>query len=273
MIASVLDTPNEVAERLTGRDYLSWSAVGTYQQCPLRYKFRYIDGLPEERVSSSLLFGGALHAAAEHHYRELLAGNPPPNLGALREVFWSHWQRCPESQIQFGRGEDLVTVEQLAGRMLKLFQNSGLADPPGRIVCVEEELFGPVVADCPDMRVWIDLIYLTEDALVVQDLKTSRSRWSAAQVEQSSGQLLLYGELARSLAADRDIKLEFAVLTKSRTPCVERHEVVAGEPQVARMQGTVRNVWRAIESENFYPTPSPLACASCPFQAPCRSWR
>ena len=28
------------------RDYLSYSAVRTFQGCPLKYRFRYIDGLP-----------------------------------------------------------------------------------------------------------------------------------------------------------------------------------------------------------------------------------
>jgi hypothetical protein len=36
---------NEVAKRLTGRDYISWSAISTFRTCPLKYKFRYIDGL------------------------------------------------------------------------------------------------------------------------------------------------------------------------------------------------------------------------------------
>lgn len=273
MIASALESPNEVAERLTGRDYLSWSAVSTYQQCPLRYRFKYVDGLPEETVSSSLIFGGALHAAAEHHYRERLAGNPPPNRSVLLDVFWCHWHDRSESQIQFARGEDHAALGELAERSLKLFQHSGLAEPPGRIVGVEEQLQAPLIPGCPDLRVWLDLLYLTDDALVVCDLKTSRSRWSAAQVEQASGQLLLYGELARSLAPDRDVRLEFAVITKTKTPCVERHEVDAGEQQVAQMQKVVEQVWRAIESESFYPTPSPLACASCPFQEPCRKWR
>ncbi len=28
------------------RDYLSYSAVRTFQGCPLKYRYRYIDGLP-----------------------------------------------------------------------------------------------------------------------------------------------------------------------------------------------------------------------------------
>lgn len=273
MITTALENPNDTARRLTGRDYLSWSAVSTYQQCPLKYRFRYVDGLTPEKVSSSLLFGGALHAAAEHHYRELLVGNPPPERGLLLDIFWSHWHAHPETQIQFARGEDHAAIGSLVERTLTAFLSSDLAEPEGRIIGVEEELRSPLVPGCPDIRVWIDLLYVTEDTLVVRDLKTSRSRWSAAQIEQSAGQLLIYGELARPLAPGRAIRLEFGVITKTKTACIERHAVDAGDTNFARMQRIVQQVWQAIESEHFFPTPSPLACAGCPFQEPCRNWR
>ena len=52
------------------RYYLSYSAVRTFQACPLRYRFRYIDGLPEDCVSSSLVFGSAIHAAVEFFFSQ-----------------------------------------------------------------------------------------------------------------------------------------------------------------------------------------------------------
>ena len=63
MIALAGRSPNQVAQELTGRDYLSFSAISTFQQCPLRYHFKYIQGLPETTVSASLILGGAVHAA------------------------------------------------------------------------------------------------------------------------------------------------------------------------------------------------------------------
>ena len=54
---------NEVARQLTGRDYISWSALSTFRTCPLRFYYRYVAGLPEESVSAALVFGGGVHAA------------------------------------------------------------------------------------------------------------------------------------------------------------------------------------------------------------------
>jgi ATP-dependent helicase/DNAse subunit B len=74
------------------RDYISHSAITTYQQCPLRYRFKYVDGLPETVVSSALIFGGAIHSALEFHFTELLHGNEPPSLDQLLDAFQEAWR-------------------------------------------------------------------------------------------------------------------------------------------------------------------------------------
>lgn len=72
---------NEVAQSLTGRDYISWSALSTFRTCPLKYKFRYIDGLPQESVSAALVFGTGIHSAVEQHFQAfcLAKSNPTSN--------------------------------------------------------------------------------------------------------------------------------------------------------------------------------------------------
>ena len=44
-------------------DHISFSALRTYLECPLRYYFSYIAGLPAAAVSSSLVLGSAFHSA------------------------------------------------------------------------------------------------------------------------------------------------------------------------------------------------------------------
>lgn len=99
------------------RDYLSYSAITTYQRCPLSYYFKYIAGLPEKTVSSSLVFGSAVHRAVEHHFNELMAGNEPPTLDALTGEYDRHWQEAVPQAVQFGKGDDLESLGQLASKM------------------------------------------------------------------------------------------------------------------------------------------------------------
>ena len=108
------------------RDYLSYSAVRTFQMCSLKYRFRYIDGLPEELVSSSLVFGSAIHAALEFFFSQQLAGEELPDRDMLLSVYKTNWQNRAEANVQFGKKETADSLHELAGRMLKAFLESDL---------------------------------------------------------------------------------------------------------------------------------------------------
>ncbi len=254
------------------RDYLSYSAITTYQGCPLRYYFKYVAGLPEKTVSSSLVFGSAVHRAVEHHFNELMAGNEPPTLDALMGEYDRHWSEADPQAVQFGKDDDVESLGRLATKMFGAFQTSPLAKPAGRIIGVEEELRGSIVAGCPDLLGRIDLIEETANELIVTDLKTSRSRWSRDQADDSAGQLLLYNELVRDFAPRKRVRLQFAVLTKTKEPAVDLLEVSAGQQAVDRTKRIVERAWRAINNQAFYPAPSPMQCSGCSFRNECRSW-
>jgi len=273
MIAPAASTPNAIAEALTGRDYVSFSAISTFCQCPLKYAFKYIEGLPEETVSSSLVFGRAIHAAAELHFNELMYGAAAPDLASLLSTFWDAW-RCAaeEGVIKFGKGEDIGSLGQVAERVLTSFRESELAQPPGRVIGVEEELRGSLISGVPDLLARIDLLIETDDALVIRDWKTSRNRWSDGQAENQAEQLLLYSDLAQQLVPGKPLQLEFAVISKTKTPTVERHPIQHDPQRIARTKMVIGQVWQAIEAGVYYPVPSAMNCPSCPFRKPCRSW-
>jgi putative RecB family exonuclease len=254
------------------RDYLSFSAIRTYQGCPLKYFFKYVQGLPETMVAANLLLGIGVHAALEAHFRAMLIGETL-TLDELLAAFWQGWEARWASEICFGKGEDLSTVGGLADRMLRAFLGSDVAKAKGRIIGIEEELRGPVFGDLPDLLARLDLIVDDGDALTVTDFKTSRGVWDQDQVINSADQLLLYSDLVRPLADGRQIRLEFIVLTKTKVPSVMRYPVEFDPRQVERTKRTVEHVWRAIQGEHFYPSPSPMQCPTCPFRQPCANWK
>lgn len=272
MIGAVHSGPDRKTTQPKVRDYVSYSAITTYQACPLRYYFRYIAGLPEKTVSSSLVFGSAVHRAVEFHFNELMAGNDAPSGEALLGEYDSAWNEYDSATVNFGKENGRDDLLPLAQRVIGAFQTSELAKPVGTFLGVEEELRGPIVPGCPDVLGRIDLIVEETDAVVVTDLKTARARWSRDQVDNSAGQLLLYSELAKSLAPKKRLRLQFAVLTKTKEPALYLHEVAVNVKQVDRMKRIVERVWRAVETGTFYPAPSATECPTCPFRESCRSW-
>jgi putative RecB family exonuclease len=255
------------------RDYISYSAVRTFQGCPLRYRFRYLDGLSEEVVSASLVFGSAIHAAVEFFSMRQLSGEPCPTRDELLKVYQDAWKQEREAEICFGKNETADSLHSLADRMLRTFLTSDLAKPRGRIIGVEEELRGELTPDLPDLLGRVDLLLETDDAVVVQDFKTSRSAWAETQADEQSEQLLLYGDLVRKLMPGKQIRLEFVVLTKTKSPKIQLLEACFDESKLDRTKLVFQNVWSAIQAGHFYPAPSPMQCGGCGYRSHCDAWR
>ena len=254
------------------RDYVSFSAISLYQRCPLRYFYRYIAGLPEESISVSFVFGRAIHRAIEFHFRELLAGNAPPDLDTLLAEFNDGWEEQPPEQITYPKTDTRDSLAHLADRVLTAFRVSDVARPRGHVLGVEEELRGRIIDGVPDVLARLDLLVESEGVLTVTDFKTARSAWSDDQAENSAEQLLLYAELVRQRFRISSIRLEFVVFTKAKKVQIGSHVVTLDAARVARTKMIVQRVWRAIEAGHFYPNPSPMNCSTCPYREPCRRW-
>jgi putative RecB family exonuclease len=249
------------------RDYLSYSAVRTFQSCPLKYRFRYLDGLPEACTFSSLVFGSVIHAAIETYFQARLLEDPLPDLEALMASYRQYWQANQTVPIQFGATDSPESLEQLAQRMLAKFLASDLVQPEGRIIGIEEELRGELVPGVPDLLGRVDLILETDEHVIIQDFKTARSAWSPDQADESSEQLLLYGDLIRQLVPGKDLKLRFAIITKAKEPKVQVIDAKFDAERLDRTKQMFKTVWSAIQAGNFYPSPSPMTCTNCGYRS------
>lgn len=268
--------PRSVTQSITQpvpatRDYISFSAIKTYQQCPLRYFFRYVAGIPETTISAAFVFGGAVHKAIELHFQRLLESNAAPSQEELFGAYRNGWADH-SLPIRFAKDEHAASFDDLASRMLSAFARSDLAQPAGRILGIEESLRGEIIPGLPEVLGRIDLIWETKEELVITDWKTSRAKYSQDQVEESAAQLLLYGELAKDFAPGKQLRLQFGVLTKTKEVSVDTHSFPFDRTQLDRTKRVMERIWHAIESEHFYPAPSMMNCPGCPYREACRKW-
>jgi putative RecB family exonuclease len=238
----------------------------------LRFYFRYVLGLPVATISSSLVFGSAMHQAIQFHYEQLMIGKPGPEAETLLGIYQDYWDLSAKQTIQFSRGEDRDTLRKMAERLLRMFVQSDFAHPKGVILGIEEQLRGPLIPNCPDLLARVDLIVDEGSALHVSDFKTARCSWSDYKVDDAAPQLLLYSELVKPIADGRPIKLSFTVLTKTKVPSLTVHDVPHDPKEVDRTKRTVERIWKAIQSGHFYPVPSAMNCSSCSYREPCRRW-
>ena len=180
-------TPNDLIESMTGRRHLSWSQFNSYRGCPRRWFFSHVEGLQTDFVSSALVLGSAVHEAVQVLYEHRLEGQAS-ELATLTEAFDVAWAAgVKDVELRYGKDEDAESAKATGHRMLAAFLASDLATPAGDLIAIEETLRGSIHPDLPDLVARIDVMWQSDDGLHLLDLKTSRSRWSAAKVDESAG--------------------------------------------------------------------------------------
>ena len=250
--------------------------LNTFRRCPLQYRFRYIDKVKPEYIASSLLVGSAIHSAIELYHCRELEGAPLLGPDELEAQFWAEWKDRTEdsAEIRFSKREsDVNAVANLAKRMLNSFLESPHRHTGGVIIGIEERLSEKVLEGCRPMLGIVDLVFQSDDYLVVRDYKTAGRKWNQGNAESNAGQLELYGELVKRLMPGRKLRFEFIVLTKSKSPVVERFTVESNRRRIERTKLIANLTLDAIATGVFYPNKNPMTCSTCPYQGSCAAWK
>lgn len=268
-------SPNELALALTGRPYISFSEISTYQACSLKWHFQYVERAPREKTSAALILGGLVHEAIQQYLQALLSANKTPSMDELMRLFRRRWK--DESQaapVEYSANQTANDVEATAKRMLEGFFASAASKPAGRIIGIEETFSILLAPDLPQLVGATDMITHEEGNLIVTDFKTARSMWSEEIVKQHAEQLSLYSLAASPIAKDlkAGVRTRFVVITKAKEPKIATFEIDISPDRVNRSRVISRRVFHAMQAGLVYPSPSAMNCAGCPFQKRCESW-
>jgi putative RecB family exonuclease len=254
---------------ITGRPYLSWTQVSSYQQCPRAFAFRYVERAEPDFVPSSLLFGSAMHEAFAKVHEHDMEGLPAPSseelAGRVTNLLGS--SLLP---VKYSKGESAESLHALSTRMVDAFLASPESRPEGQVVCVEDRTSGVIDPQIPPIEGKVDFVRLTKDGLVLRDYKTARSKWNPDKVEESAPQLRLYATLLdRELDGWRKITaMEFVTVTKAKSPVVTTHAVAMKRESVEACIDQIGQVWDGIR-KGVFPTRPGWPCKTCPYASKC----
>jgi len=169
------DTGIETSDAPTVIGSLSPSRAGDFMTCPLLYRYRVIDKIPE-KPSSAAVRGTLVHAVLERLYDLPTAGRTPE---AALELLAPQWERlraeAPELEQIFEdlADGDLAEPEWLehAGRMVERYFT---LEDPRRLEPAERELFVETVLDTGlKLRGYIDRVDVAPSGDVrIVDYKT-----------------------------------------------------------------------------------------------------
>ncbi|WP_416905050.1 PD-(D/E)XK nuclease family protein [Micromonospora echinospora] len=251
----------------TVRASLSPSRAADFKTCPLLYRFRSIDRLPE-RPSVEQVRGTLVHAVLERLFDLPAAGRTPTAAG---DLVAPQWDRLVTEQPELAGlfpGDDPAAVADFLRSATTLLDGYFTVEDPQRLEPAEREsLISAVVDDELLIRGYVDRLDVAPDgALRVVDYKTGGAPREAFEA-RALFQLKFY---ALVLWRTRGVVPRVLRLLYLRD--AEVCDYTPDAEELERFERTVVALWRAIEQaterQDFRPRPSRL-CDWCSHQAHC----
>ncbi|MEU7955251.1 PD-(D/E)XK nuclease family protein [Micromonospora chalcea] len=255
---------------VTVRASLSPSRAADFKTCPLLYRFRSIDRLPE-RPTVEQARGTLVHAVLERLFDLPAAARTPESAGDLVAPQWDRLvTEEPELASLFADGDTVGPQEFLRSATALLDGYFAVEDPRRLEPAEREALISAVVDDELLIRGYLDRLDVAPDgALRVVDYKTGGAPREAFEA-RALFQLKFY-----ALVLWRTRGVVPRVLRLLYLKDAEVCDYAPDADELVRFERTVVALWRAIEQatarQDFRPRPSRL-CDWCSHQALCPSY-
>lgn len=251
----------------TPRPALSPSRATDFKQCPLLYRFRAIDRLPEA-TSAAQLRGSVVHAALEQLYGLPAGLRSPDTARSLVQRAWDQMVAAePELAGELDPGQPIQLLEDARALVSGYYR---LEDPTRFDPQCCEQRVEVELADGTLLRGYIDRIDVAATGeLRVVDYKTGKAPPAARALAEFKAmfQMKFY---AVALFRSRGVPP-----TRLRLIYLADGQLLDYSPdrdELLRFEKTLMAIWRAIQSAgetgDLRPNPSRL-CDWCPHQQRC----
>lgn len=254
----------------TRRPALSPSRASDFKQCPLLYRFRAVDRLPEVPTRAQVR-GTLVHAVLERLFSLPREERLPERAKELLQPTWSELsQESPEWTALFDADDQSDMAGWLASAARLVDTYFGLEDPrrlepEACELHVETELRSGVV-----LRGYIDRVDVAPTGEIrVVDYKTGAAPRQIGEAK-AMFQMKFYAVVLWRLRGVVPRQLKLMYLTDG-----QELAYTPDEPELVRFERTLEAIWDAIlragKTGDFRPNPTRL-CDWCSHQALCPSF-
>lgn len=241
--------------------HLSPSSSTLYQQCPRKWRYRYVDRLPDPPGEAALV-GTFAHLVLEH-LLQLPAGQRSQE--AAKRLARAHWPEIETDPdfVALGLGEP----ESKAFRWKAWLAVSGLwalEDPDATEVHATEHEVQVELAGVP-FRGIVDRIDVLDGELVISDYKSGKAPAERFR-HRPLKQVLLYAAAVRAGTGQRPLGARLLYLGQRSMG------VRVTEQNLEQVTAELADTWQSLtadaDTDDFATSTGPL-CAWCPFLSAC----
>jgi len=251
-----LEAPSRVSQPI---NYLSYSQIETFNNCPLQYRYRYIQRIPVPQ-SAPQSFGDSIHRTLRDFYKLLKEGEKPKEEDLI-EIFFKNWAKegyASKSHEERSKKE--------GEKMLRNFYHKEISN---KIIPYLLE-YPFVVKISPNLKIGgkIDRIDRLGKAIEIIDYKTGRA-WGQKEVDNSL-QMSVYALAAINLGIfegdPEEIILSFYFLENGEKKSTKRTS-----QQLSLIKEELVKKAKEIRESKFEAKPSNM-CDFCEYKLLCEAW-
>ena len=250
----------DIPERYVPK-YLSPSSASSYRECARRWKFRYVDRLPDPPGEAAVT-GTFAHMVLEKLMQEPVEDRTVDRAKELARELWP--------AMENSRDYRTLALDDDASRNFrwngwKAIEGLWDLEDPGAINVAATEQDVRIEINGVPFRGVIDRVDNTAEGLVVTDYKSGKAP-SERFSSQYATQMLLYAAALTELEGRKPVKAQLLYLGQKAV------EVEITDDSLAEAVDQLRTTWLAIMesciSQEFDASTGPL-CGWCPFVAQC----
>jgi putative RecB family exonuclease len=245
----------------------SHSRLSTFEQCPLRYKYRYIDKLkPLIEKSIEAHLGTAVHDTLEWLYNSVKE-NPEiiPTIEQIITCYADKWQESYSDDILIVKKE--LTSKDYFNKGVEFLMNYYTKHKPfkdGTIECEKRIIIE--LKDGSKLQGYIDRLVHNQETkeYEVHDYKTANTLPTQAKMDEDR-QLALYSIAIKEIyGKDKNICLVWHYLAHNQKICSRRTD-----EQLEDLKNEIIELIKKIEATENFPPKESVLCGWCEFKDAC----
>lgn len=247
----------------------SYSKISTFEQCPLKYKFRYIDKIYIIERSIESFLGEVVHSTLEWLYLSVKK-NILPSIDEMISYYDEQWSRNYNKKIISITYDK--TPDFYYNKGIKFLIDYYLEQKPfnDNTIDVEKEIFTTLDNEGRyKIHGYIDRLSYNADTkeYTIHDYKTSDSAPSQEKIENDR-QLSLYSIAVKELfGKDKEVLLIWHYLSYKKRILSRRTN-----GQLENIKKQIMNIIDKIETTEEFPPKVSRLCDWCEYRRMCPAW-
>lgn len=246
-------------------EYLSASSISTWEQCPQRFKYSRIDGIPEPETDSQIM-GNFVHDVLEQVYKLPSDQRTVANAQQLSRSVWA--MGWAERLAAIGASE--TDMRELRWKSWWCVENLWMVEDPQKIspLGIESEYYVEVLPGIT-IKGFVDRISEMGDGAKITDYKTGKFP-RPAYVDQKWFQLHLYKVIVERSLGRPVYEVELIYLKDGKS--IKKQVRPEDDGIVlARIAKAHEEITKAIQAGQFRTNVSKL-CDWCSYKRICPAW-